>query len=77
MEIKKVIGKCMAVTLLSSILPVVTAFMFDNMTVKGFIVILAASLLSTGSVIWFAGLDKSARKLIRALVSEKFMKKRA
>lgn len=77
MEIKKVIGKCMAVTLLSSILPVVTAFMFDNMTVKGFIVILAASLLSTGSVIWFAGLDKSARKMIRVLVSEKFMKKRA
>jgi hypothetical protein len=60
----KMIGRCLAVTVVSAILPVVLSIMLDENTVAGFLAILCASLLSSVAVIWTLGVDKNVRKLL-------------
>ena len=63
-KIMKMIGRCLAVTVVSAILPVVLSIMLDENTVAGFLAILCASLLSSVAVIWTLGVDKNVRKLL-------------
>ena len=68
--VMKMLGRCMAVTVVSAVLPVVSSIMLDENTVSGFIVILLVSLFSSAAVIWTLGIDKNMRKLITSWLKE-------
>ena len=68
--IVKMLLKCIAVTVVSSVLPVVSSILLDENTVAGFIVILLISLISSAAVIWTLGIDKNMRKLIISWLKE-------
>lgn len=68
--IMKMIGKCLALTVVSAVIPVVSSILFDANSISGFILILMVSLLSVMTVVWTIGIDKKTRKLLAGWVKD-------
>ena len=60
----KMIGKCLGLTVVSAIIPVVSSILLDENSITGFILILLVSILSVMMFVWTIGLDKKTRKLL-------------
>lgn len=71
-EIMFMIFRCMVVTVLSAIVPVITAHYFDENKIIGFWVILVVSLMSVGVMVWFVGIDKRMKCFLIGWVKDKF-----
>ena len=62
--IMKMIGKCLVLTVVSAVIPVVSSILLDENSISGFVLILMVSLLSVMTVVWTFGIDKKTRKLL-------------
>jgi len=70
-EIMMIIMRCILVTAIAVILPGISAYFLDVSTVIGFIIVLMASLLSTGLTVWVIGIDRQMRGMLIRWVSGK------
>ncbi|MBR3246871.1 MAG: lipopolysaccharide biosynthesis protein [Clostridiales bacterium] len=70
------LGKCMVITVVSAVIPVVSSILLDENTIAGFIIILMVSLISVSAVVWTVGLDRGMRSLITRWLKELMSKKR-
>lgn len=76
-EIMLMILRCMMVTVLAVIAPIITSRFFDGDTIVGFLVILMVSLASVGVVVWIIGIDKQMKRLLMSWVKEKLSRNKA
>mgnify|MGYP002509995312 CR=1 FL=1 len=76
-EIMLMILRCMMVTVLAVIAPIITSRFLDGNTVVGFFVILLISLASVGMVVWIIGIDQQMKRLLMGWVREKLSRKKA
>ena len=72
-EVMRMVLKCMAVTLIASVLPFTAAYLVKTDSVPGFVFAFLVSVVSTGFAIWFIGIDKTLRKMITEKVKERFL----
>ena len=63
-DIMLMILRCMIVTGLSLIAPILLIRFFDVNLIVGFLVILAVSLTSVGGIIWYVGIDNQMKRLL-------------
>lgn len=76
-EIMMMIVRCMIVTVLSVIAPVITSRFLDGNTISGFLIILMVSLFSVGVVVWVIGIDKQMKRLLIGWVKDKLSRNKA
>lgn len=73
-EIMMMIGNCLFVTVLSSIIPTIVSSYFNPNTVVGFLTIGFTCMISLGIIIWFVGLDKYMKDMLIGIVKKKLKK---
>lgn len=70
-EVYKIIGKCFLITVLASVLPVILALKVNRNSVVGFLSVLLLSVISTMIFVWFLGIDKETKILVKVWLQRK------
>lgn len=74
-EIILMLLRCMVVTGLAVITPVIASRFIDGNTIVGFLVILLISVVSVGIIVWIIGINRHMRRLILEWAKEKLSRK--
>lgn len=74
-EVYRLLLNCFIVSVFSCILPVCLYLLIDEKTIWGFIIIGFVCVISVLSVVWFFGLDKESKIVIKNWISNKTHKK--